>query len=101
MLTGRTFDASEALNIRLVVDVVPNDVLVEAAYRKAEEIISNSAIGVGLTKEAMWTVLEIPGMHAAIDLENRQQVMASYLSEVRDKMKVSMRARTRQASTGD
>ena len=25
----------------------------------------------------MWTALEIPGMQAAIDLENRQQIMAS------------------------
>jgi len=101
MLTGRTFDASEALNVGLVVDVVPDDVLLDAAYRKAEEIILNTAVGVGLTKEAMWTALEIPGMQAAIDLENRQQVMASYSSEVRDKMEASMRARTRPTSTGD
>ncbi|MFM8869994.1 MAG: enoyl-CoA hydratase/isomerase family protein [Actinomycetota bacterium] len=101
MLTGRTFDASEALNVGLVVDVVPDDVLLDAAYRKAEEIILNTAVGVGLTKEAMWTALEIPGMQAAIDLENRQQVMASYSSEVRDKMDASMRARTRPTSTGD
>lgn len=100
MLTGRTFDASEALKTGLVVDVVPDDVLLDVAYRKAEEIISNTAVGVGLTKEAMWTALEIPGMQAAIDLENRQQVMASYSSEVRDKMEASMRARTRPTSTG-
>ena len=33
--------------------------------------------GVALTKEGMWSALEIPGMQAAIDLENRQQIMAS------------------------
>jgi hypothetical protein len=48
----------------------------------------------------MWTALEIPGMQAAIDLENRQQVMASYSTEVREKMETSMRARTRQSSAG-
>jgi enoyl-CoA hydratase len=95
MLTGRTFDASEASKIGLVVDVFPDEVLLEAAYQKADEIIANTSVGVGLTKEAMWTALEIPGMQAAIDLENRQQVMASYSSEVRDKMESSMRARTR------
>jgi enoyl-CoA hydratase len=40
----------------------------------------NSPIGVALTKEGMWSALEIPGQQAAIDLENRQQIMAS-LSE--------------------
>ena len=38
--------------------------------------MSNTPFGVALTKEAMWTALEIPGMQAAIDLENRQQIMA-------------------------
>jgi enoyl-CoA hydratase len=100
MLTGRIFDAAEGSRIGLVVDVVPDDSLLEAAYRKADEIIANTAVGVGLTKEAMWTALEIPGMQAAIDLENRQQVMASYSTEVREKMETSMRARTRQSSAG-
>jgi enoyl-CoA hydratase len=100
MLTGRIFDAAEGSRIGLVVDVVPDDSLLEAADRKADEIIANTAVGVGLTKEAMWTALEIPGMQAAIDLENRQQVMASYSTEVREKMETSMRARTRQSSAG-
>ena len=38
---------------------------------------SNTPFGVALTKEGMWSALEIPGMQAAIDLENRQQIMAS------------------------
>ena len=33
------------------------------------------AVGVALTKEAMWSALEIPGLQAAIDVENRQQVL--------------------------
>lgn len=100
MLTGRNFDAAEASRIGLVVDVFPDDALLDATYKKADEIIANTAVGVGLTKEAMWTALEIPGMQAAIDLENRQQVMASYSTEVREKMETSMRARTRQSSAG-
>ena len=38
----------------------------------------NTPFGVALTKEGMWSALEIPGMQAAIDLENRQQIMASF-----------------------
>ena len=44
----------------------------------ATEIMLNSPIGVALTKEGMWSALEIPGLQAAIDLENRQQIMASF-----------------------
>ena len=40
--------------------------------------MANSPIGVALTKEGMWSALEIPGLQAAIDLENRQQIMASF-----------------------
>lgn len=78
MLTGRIFDAQEASRLGLVVDVVPDDSLLDVAYAKAQEIMLNSPIGVALTKEGMWSALEIPGLQAAIDLENRQQIMASF-----------------------
>ena len=80
MLTGRIFDAEEAYRIGLVVDLVDDDTLLDAALVKAEEIMANSPFGVALTKEGMWSALEIPGMQAAIDLENRQQIMASATS---------------------
>ena len=41
-------------------------------------VLRNAPFGVALTKEGMWSALEIPGMQAAIDLENRQQIMASF-----------------------
>jgi enoyl-CoA hydratase len=34
----------------------------------------------------MWTALEIPGMQAAIDLENRQQILASHTDDAREAM---------------
>ena len=84
MLTGRLFDADEALRIGLLVDVVPNEVLLDAALAKAEEIRLNTPLGVALTKEGMWSALEIPGLQAAIDLENRQQIMASFSDDARE-----------------
>ena len=81
MLTGRIFDSAEAARIGLVTEVLPEDALLEAAYAKAEEIMLNSPIGVALTKEGMWSALEIPGLQAAIDLENRQQIMASFSAD--------------------
>jgi len=77
MLTGRLFDAAEAYRIGLVVDVVDDDALLDLALTKAAEVQANSPFGIALTKEGMWSALEIPGLQAAIDLENRQQIMAS------------------------
>jgi enoyl-CoA hydratase len=93
MLTGRLFDAEEAFRIGLVVEVVSDDALLEAAYVKAQQIMLNTPFGVALTKEGMWTALEIPGLQAAIDLENRQQIMASATADHREAMRAFMEKR--------
>ena len=93
MLTGRVFDSAEAHRIGLLVDVVPDDDLLEVAFAKAEEISRNSPFGVALTKEAMWTALEIPGLQAAIDLENRQQILASHTDDAREAMRAFVEKR--------
>lgn len=93
MLTGRLFDSEEALRIGLVTEVVPSDVLLEAAYVKAQEIMLNSPIGVALTKEGMWASLEIPGLQAAIDMENRQQIMASFSDDARETQRAKREGR--------
>ncbi len=84
MLTGRLFDSVEAERIGLVVESVPDDALLDTAYTKAAEIMSNTPLGVALTKEGMWSALEIPGLQAAIDMENRQQIMASFSDDARE-----------------
>lgn len=77
MLTGRIFDAEEALRIGLVVDVVDDDALMTTALGKAGEVLANAPAAVAMTKEGMWSALEIPSLQCAIDLENRQQLMLS------------------------
>ena len=77
LLTGRIIDAEEALRIGLVLDVVPDDRLLERALETARQIVANSPFGVKMTKQVMWAGLEIPGLEAAIALENRTQVLAS------------------------
>lgn len=86
MLTGRVFGADEAYRIGLVVDLVDDHELLDVAYAKAEEIMLNTPFGVALTKEGMWSALEIPGLQAAIDVENRQQIMASATADHREAM---------------
>jgi enoyl-CoA hydratase len=75
MLTGRMVDAAEADRIGLVARVVPDDQVVDAALETAELIASHSPFGVWMTKEVMWTNLEVGSFMAAIDLENRTQVL--------------------------
>jgi enoyl-CoA hydratase len=87
MLTGRIFQAEEAERIGLILETVQPDQLLERAFSKAREIMLNSPIGVALTKEGMWSALEIPGMQAAIDLENRQQIMATFSQDATETWK--------------
>lgn len=93
MLTGRVFDSAEAYRIGLLVDVVPDEHLLDTALTKAEEITRNTPFGIALTKEAMWTALEIPGMQAAIDLENRQQILSSHTDDAREAMRAFVEKR--------
>lgn len=87
MLTGRLFDAEEALRIGLVLDVVPGEALIDRALEEAALIAANSPMGVHMTKEVMWSALEIPGQQAAIDLENRTQIMVSATEDHREALR--------------
>jgi enoyl-CoA hydratase len=100
MLTGRIFDAEEAHRIGLVVELHEPDVLLDAAYAEADLVMANAPFGVALTKEAMWTALEIPGMQAAIDLENRQQIMASATADHREALRAFLERRPPEFTNG-
>jgi len=78
MLTGRRVGADEALQIGLVADVVDGDRLADRALEGATQIAALAPWGVRLTKRGMWTALEIPSEHAAIEFEDRQQIMSTF-----------------------
>jgi enoyl-CoA hydratase/carnithine racemase len=78
MLTGRRVDAREALGMGLVADVVDGEELGARALAAAEQIASLAPWGVRLTKRGMWSALEIPSEQAAIEYEDRQQIMATF-----------------------
>jgi enoyl-CoA hydratase len=78
MLTGRRVDAEEAARIGLVADVVEQSLLLERAQESAEQIAALSPWGVRLTKQGMWSALEIPSERAAVEYEDRQQIMATF-----------------------
>jgi enoyl-CoA hydratase len=78
MLTGRRVSAEEALRIGLVADVVDGSALLERALEAAGQIAALAPWGVRLTKQGMWTALEIPSEQAAIEFEDRQQIMSTF-----------------------
>lgn len=78
MLTGRKVSAEEALRIGLVADLVEQPRLLERAVEAAAQIASLAPWGVRLTKQGMWTALEIPSEQAAVEYEDRQQIMATF-----------------------
>jgi enoyl-CoA hydratase/carnithine racemase len=78
MLTGRKLSAEEALRIGLVADVVDEERLPERALQAAAEIAALAPWGVRLTKQGMWSALEIPSEQAAVEYEDRQQMMATF-----------------------
>jgi enoyl-CoA hydratase len=78
MLTGRRVDAEEALRIGLVADVLDGEQLLDRALESARQIASLAPFGVRLTKEGMWAALEIPSEQAAVEYEDRQQIMATF-----------------------
>lgn len=84
MLTGRSIDAAEAERIGLVSSVEPTDKVLEVALDTAEAIAQNSPFGVWMTKEVMWSNLEVPSMRAAIELENRTQILSSLTRDHRE-----------------
>jgi enoyl-CoA hydratase len=84
MLTGRIVEAQEADRIGLILRVVPDDDLLDSALETARLIVANSPWGVRMTKEVMWSQLEVGSLQAGIDLENRTQVLSSMTGDMRE-----------------
>jgi enoyl-CoA hydratase len=78
MLTGRRVDAAEAERIGLVAAVLADAELLDHALEAAGQIAALAPWGVRLTKQGMWTALEIPSARAATEYEDRQQIMATH-----------------------
>ena len=86
MLTGRVFDAEEADRLGLVSKITSTDDLLPRCLAEAEEIKPNSPFGVWMTKETMWSNLEISSLRAGIDIENRTQILAAGTEDSREAM---------------
>lgn len=86
LLTGRIIDAAEADRIGLVTRVVPDGEVVGAALETAALVAANSPMGVWMTKEVMWSNLEVSSLQAGIDLENRTQILTTFTEDMHEAM---------------
>jgi enoyl-CoA hydratase len=93
MLTGRFVLADEAERIGLVSRVVPDGEVVDTAIEIADQIAANSPFGVWMTKEVMWANLETGSMQAAIDLENRTQILTTFTEDMPEAMRAFLEKR--------
>lgn len=75
LLTGELVDAERAERIGLVSAVVEPDELLDAAFARADAIVANSPFGVRLTKQVLYKNVDAPSFEAAIEIENRNQVL--------------------------
>ncbi|BBZ25793.1 putative enoyl-CoA hydratase/isomerase [Mycolicibacterium madagascariense] len=86
MLTGRRFDAAEALRIGLVADVVAAEDLAGRVTQTVDALLAAPPLSLALTKQGMWLSLEIPSFDAAVELENRQQVLTALTQDQAEAM---------------
>jgi enoyl-CoA hydratase len=75
ILSGREVHAEEALRLGLVSRVVHDEELLDAAIGLAQQMCGYSPHGLAMTKKVLWSNLETGSLEAAIDLENRNQLL--------------------------
>jgi enoyl-CoA hydratase len=78
LLTGRTIDADEALRMGLVSRVLPQEDLLPTALEVAATMCAFSPYGLAMTKDILWVNLENPSLEAAIEIEDRNQLMLGF-----------------------
>jgi enoyl-CoA hydratase len=64
-------------------------------------ILGNSPFGVRMTKEVMWSQLEIGSLQAGIDLENRTQLLSSFSGDMQEAMAAFLEKRPPRFEVGE
>jgi enoyl-CoA hydratase len=68
-------EAAEALRMGLVSRVLPDERVLDEALDIAEGMCRFSPYGLQMTKQVLWANLETASLQAAIELEDRNQIM--------------------------
>jgi enoyl-CoA hydratase/carnithine racemase len=81
MLSGRTVSADEAYQRGLVSELVGDELLVDRALEVASQIAAHSPLAARMTKRALQVNTDAPDLFAAIELENRNQLITHATNE--------------------
>jgi enoyl-CoA hydratase/carnithine racemase len=81
MLTGRTVSAGEALQRGLLSELVEDARLLHRALEVASSIAAHSPLAAQMTKRALQVNTDAPDVLAAMEVENRNQVIAHATEE--------------------
>jgi enoyl-CoA hydratase len=84
LLTGAKVSAADAHRMGLVTRVVDDADLLNEALAMAEQLCELSPFGIHMTKQTMWANLEATSLTAAIELENRNQLLAGYTGNLEE-----------------
>lgn len=84
LLTGRPVEAAEAERVGLCLRVVEPDALLDTAIGYAEQVLANSPYAVQHTKRLMWDNLDASSYVAALEVENRAQILAAMTQDYKE-----------------
>jgi enoyl-CoA hydratase len=93
LLTGRKIDAAEALRMGLVSRVLPDAELLPAVLELAARMCEFSPYGLQMTKDIIWVNLENPSLEAAIEIEDRNQLMLGFTENLPEAIRAFDRKR--------
>ena len=78
LLTGNWMDAKTALDLGFASRVVKKEAMIETALDLARTMAEKNPMGIRMTKEAINVSLDCPGLEAALNMEDRNQIMMVY-----------------------
>ena len=78
----------------LVSRVLPDDELLGAYVDVAESMCRFSPYGMAMTKDVLWANLEVASLEAAIELEDRNQLMLGFTENLPDAIRAFDRGTT-------
>jgi len=78
LLTGNWMSAEEAMQLGFASRLVPKENMMETAEELAKIMVGKTPLGLRMTKEAINVNMDCAGMEAALQMENRNQMMVMY-----------------------
>lgn len=78
LLTGNWMGADEAMNLGFASRIVPREKMMETAQEYAMIMKDKNPLGLRMTKEAINVNMDAAGLEAALQLEDRNQMMLAF-----------------------